>query len=220
MWFSGEAWATSPCCPDLDQDLPLERFRFTRSKPKHVSASLTFAKHERTVSAGVEESRHFILLIIQPEWSSQGFWHICGCKIEAVIIQNPKYKKAVELEKENQAHFLFCMLYLACKTTTTTNNKKNPVVNLFSSKVHFYRLELLVCIFPPVILFTLYTPNNFTHWTHRKTCFEYTLQYVTHTPFCSSKYPVVPAYFVAELKIQNARSTCQKPNYQRWLDNQ
>lgn len=44
MWVSGETWATSPSCPDLDQDLPLGQFWFTRSKSKHVSAPLKFAK--------------------------------------------------------------------------------------------------------------------------------------------------------------------------------
>lgn len=81
MWVSGETRETSLCCSNLEQDLPLEQFWFTGSKSKHVSLPLGFAKHEETECAGVEESRHFMLLINQPEWTSQGLWHICGCKI-------------------------------------------------------------------------------------------------------------------------------------------
>lgn len=67
MWVSGETWETSLCCPNLDQDLPLEQFWLTGSKPKHIFLPLAFAKHEEKQRAGVEESRHFMLLINQPE---------------------------------------------------------------------------------------------------------------------------------------------------------
>lgn len=67
MWVSGETWETSLCCPNLDQDLPLEQFQFTGSKSKHISVPLTFAEHEETECAGVKESRHFMMLINQSE---------------------------------------------------------------------------------------------------------------------------------------------------------
>lgn len=81
MWVSGETWETSLCCLNLDQDLPLEQLWFTGWKPKpHIRTSY-ICKTWRTEHAGVEESRCFMQLINRPEWASQGFWHICGCKI-------------------------------------------------------------------------------------------------------------------------------------------
>lgn len=47
---------------------------------------------------------------------------------------------------------------------------------------------------------------------HHKACFEYTPQYVTHSPFWTAKYWVMRASFVAEIKIWNTRSTYQKPD--------
>lgn len=51
---------------------------------------------------------------------------------------------------------------------------------------------MLAWIFPHEILFKslIIAPMTLPTEAHRKTCFEYTLQYVTHTPFCSSKYRV------------------------------
>lgn len=39
--------------------------------------------------------------------------------------------QAVELEEDDQAQLLFCIFCLACE--------KIPVVNQFSTEVHFYR---------------------------------------------------------------------------------
>lgn len=50
MWIDSKTWATFPSCSDLDQDLPPGWLWFTKSKSKHVPASLILAKF-RCVSA-------------------------------------------------------------------------------------------------------------------------------------------------------------------------